>query len=239
MLGKPDIRRLIAAGHITVDPLDERNIGSSQIDVSLGRHFYRDSGRTTYHDGSMDYFNPYDEEHVKRKWVLCEPIRHRDWADMNILSSSRRMKNIGLDEELIFVNPGETILAHTEEFIGASCDYVTSMMKARSSLGRNEITVCNDAGMGDVGYFTRWTFEIRNNSRSRVIVLPCGRRIGQILFFNVGKIDPEDVYSKSGKYQNKATLAELKAAWIPEEMLPKQHLDRESRAVRERLMGVL
>lgn len=58
-------------------------------------------------------------------------------------------------DRIIWITPGETILAHTNEFIGG-CKSVTTMMKARSSLGRNFIEVCKCAGWGDVGYINRW-----------------------------------------------------------------------------------
>ena len=47
------------------------------------------------------------------------------------------------------LHPGETILAHTQEFIGGR-ECVTTMMKARSSLGRVFVAVCKCAGWGDV-----------------------------------------------------------------------------------------
>lgn len=55
-----------------------------------------------------------------------------------------------IEDLIIWVAPGETILGHTEEFIGGRHN-VTTMMKARSSMGRNFIEVCKCAGWGDVG----------------------------------------------------------------------------------------
>ncbi|MCX8513508.1 MAG: hypothetical protein ORN26_00305 [Candidatus Pacebacteria bacterium] len=43
------------------------------------------------------------------------------------------------------MRPGETILAHTNEFIGGR-NHITTMMKARSSMGRSFIEVCKCAG---------------------------------------------------------------------------------------------
>ena len=106
-------------------------------------------------------------------------------------------------------------------------------MKARPSLGRNGVEVCRCAGMGDVGYFTRWTMEIVNTSRFQTIALPVGRRVAQLLFFRVEPVASKDVYDQQGKYQSSKSLADLKAAWTPEQMLPKQWLDRESKRVRE------
>ena len=88
------------------------------------------------------------------------------------------------------------------QYIGGR-ETVTTMMKARSSMGRNFIAVCKAsadlffcnlffvsnhcyqcAGWGDIGYINRWTMEITNNSRYYSIPLVVGRRIAQIVFFD-------------------------------------------------------
>ena len=110
-------------------------------------------------------------------------------------------------------------------------------MKARSSTGRNFIEVCKCAGMGDVGYFNRWTMEIVNTSRFQTIALPVGRRVAQLLFFEVEPVRAADVYSASGKYQDTTSLESLKLRWTPEQMIPKQWNDREARLVRDQQEG--
>jgi dCTP deaminase len=123
------------------------------------------------------------------------------------------------------LEPGETILAHTSEFIGGK-NHITTMMKARSSMGRNFIEVCKCAGWGDVGYVNRWTMEITNNSRHYAIPLIVGRRIAQIVFFETGHIINND-YSSSGKYQTHQDMKKMKKEWNPSSMLPKLYLDRD------------
>ena len=94
------------------------------------------------------------------------------------------------------------------------------MVKARSSLGRCNLTVCRDAGWGDIGYINRVTLEITNNSSSPM-VLPIGARLGQIVFFYTeGTNNPY-----KGKYQVSNDLAELIANWQPSDMLPKLYMD--------------
>ena len=123
------------------------------------------------------------------------------------------------------MRPGETILAHTQEFIGGK-NHITTLMKARSSTGRNFIEVCKCAGWGDVGYVNRWTMEITNNSKNYIIPLVVGRRIAQIVFFETGPIREKD-YAASGKYASSTNLAELKKSWKPEMMLPRLWADRD------------
>ncbi len=117
---------------------------------------------------------------------------------------------IGIDpnDQIILLEPGETILAHTNEFIGGK-HHITTMMKARSSLGRNFIEVCKCAGWGDVGYTNRWTMEITNNSSHYSIPLVVGRRIAQIIFFETGPII-NDNYTKTGKYQSSDDIKVMK-----------------------------
>ena len=112
----------------------------------------------------------------------------------------------------IVVRPGDTILAHTYEVIGATNGYTTSM-RARSSIGRSALSVCKCAGLGDVGYISRWTLEISNHSQT-TITLPVGCRIAQICFYEVGPTLRE----YSGKYGSRSN-------WTPEDMLPKMWRD--------------
>jgi dCTP deaminase len=116
---------------------------------------------------------------------------------------------------VILLNPGETILCHTQEFIGARRG-ATTMMKTRSSLGRNFIETCKCAGWGDVGYVSRWTMEVTNIS-SFIVPLVVGMRVAQIVFFPVEGVSG-DYESNGGKYAGRGP-------WDPSMMLPKLHLE--------------
>ena len=134
---------------------------------------------------------------------------------------------ISPDDKVILLKPGETILAHTNEYIGGK-NHITTMMKARSSMGRSFIEVCKCAGWGDVGYVNRWTMEITNNSRNYSIPLVVGRRIAQIIFFETGPILAAD-YGEitDSKYQKSTDLNIIKKTWKPTDMLPKLYKDRD------------
>lgn len=208
----------IEKGTVVIDPLNESNINTSSYDVTLGNYYYRES-----HQNGMKYYNPYDEKHIKKIWGdPKKAVKVSEWVKDNGIE----LTNIDKDDYIIWIGPGETILAHTEEFIGGR-DSVTTMMKARSSMGRNFIEVCKCAGWGDIGYVNRWTMEITNNSQYYSIPLVVGRRIAQIVFFDTeGTID-DNCYSKTGKYANTTDINELKKRWQPSDMLPKMYLDRE------------
>ena len=70
--------------------------------------------------------------------------------------------------------------------------------------------------------------EITNNSRHYTIPLVVGRRVAQIIFFDVQEITAKD-YASDGKYQSVKDFSKLKKGWNPQMMLPRLYLDREAR----------
>jgi dCTP deaminase len=207
---------------IVIDPFSIPNLGTSSYDVRLGEWYYREQ-KPPYNDwGNHPLYNPYSEEQVKRVWGPAERADLFRW--------DTQLPSIKQDDRVILIDPGETILAHTEEYIGGK-NHITTMMKARSSFGRNFIEICKCAGWGDVGYINRWTMEITNNSRYYSIPLVVGRRIAQLIFFETGPIlNSEKDYAADGKYQSSTDLAALRASWRPDMMLPKLYNDREIRS---------
>jgi dCTP deaminase len=93
------------------------------------------------------------------------------------------------------------------------------MMKARSSLGRINVSACDDAGWGDVGYINRWTMEVRNKNREVWVPLVVGMPIAQVVFFWVENSSIN--YATNGNYQTSADLGIIKRDWSPDSMLPR------------------
>ena len=206
-------------GSIVIEPFDRANLATSSYDVTLGEYFYVEQEPPHFEQ----VFNVYNREHVERVWGT-KPHRART-ARETFRKYDFAFEGISPDDRVILLAPGETVLGHTQEFIGGR-EHITTMMKARSSLGRSFIEVCKCAGWGDVGYTNRWTMEITNNSSRYYIPLVVGRRIAQIVFFETGPILASD-YAKKGKYQSEGTVAQLKKHWKPEMMLPRLYLDRD------------
>jgi dCTP deaminase len=204
-------RQIIAerdAGNIIIDPFDARNLGSDTYDVRLGEFFYRESP----HDDFT--YDIQDEAHIRSVWG---GVQRADLApDYPGWPKGSRV---------IWISPHETILAHTEEFIGAR-QRITTKMFSRSSIGRSMLGVCKCAGRGDVGYFNRWTFEITSFSQYHRIPLRVGMRVAQIEFLPVGETN-RTYGITHGKYQDGSDLDQLKANWKPEMMLPRLHKDWE------------
>ncbi len=224
LLSRDAILEHIKKGTIAIDPFEDRNLKTTSYDVTLGEWFYRENhpaGRNTVH-------NVYDEESTAFIWQGPNAAERASAIEERL---SIKLKNVPPVAKVILLGPGETILGHTNEYIGGR-DICVAKMYARSSLGRNFIEVCKDAGWGDIGYINRWTMEITNNSQHFTIPLVVGRRIAQMVFYEVAplKANKADYVADAGKYQHASGLEQLKLDWKPEMMLPKMQLDWEIKA---------
>lgn len=221
------IMRALEAKRIYISPFVPENLGTCNYDITLGPHFYRENREP----GVVSLYNPYDEAHVRQVWgdarSFCSAITAGEWRTRNC--GFPPLTNIPDEAQIIILDPGETILAHTLEFIGGADDRITTMMKARSSMGRNFVEVCKCAGWGDIGYHNRWTMEITNNSTKYQIPLVVGRRIAQLIFLETEGAS-QAKYNTSGKYQS-GELGKMESTWHPSMILPKMYQDREVRAL--------
>lgn len=112
----------------------------------------------------------------------------------------------------LFIPAGETVLAVTNEVVGGTGN-ITSQIRAKSSTRRLGISVCDDAGLGDVGYVNRWTMQLTANVQPYAPVT-VGQRIAQMVFYYTATT-PARPYS--GQYAG----ASAAHAW-PENMVPRQ-----------------
>lgn len=186
LLSDQRILEEIERGNIVIEPFDRQQLGTNSYDVRLGEWHFEPNRNLAV----VDFTH---EEDTRAFWG--EP---------------RRAEN-----GVIAIRPGDTILCHTQEVVGGTNGFTTSM-RARSSIGRSCLSVCKCAGVGDVGYVARWTMEITNHSHA-TIVLPVGLRVAQILFYEVGTT----TRAYAGKYGQQAE------PWSPMDMLPKLYNDRD------------
>lgn len=211
-----EIKAAIEAGHIIFHPYQPQHINGSSVDVTLGEWYFR-----TDRVSPTTVYNPFDKAEVDS--YFGEPkqaILHKDWCAQ---TGNSPLKNISDEQPIIVLEPGERILAHTNEFIGILPPGTTSM-QSRSTWGRNGIAVCFDAGWGDPGYINRWTMEIYNLNQRHSVVLPVGERVAQIVFMHTGEV--KGSYSSlTGKYSNSTNLQELIDNWEPKQMLPQAYRD--------------
>lgn len=231
ILSDKDIKECNNKGDIVITPFKIKNLGNCSYDVTLGEHYYINSANdiietnntkdttlmklmSTLYPLKLNCYNPFNPEHVKKYWTYkSAEIVDKELADSyGLLEGSK----------IIVVPPHETILAHTNEFVGG-VNNITTMMEARSSYGRSGISVCKCSGWGDVGYINRWTMEIQN-SLNIPVILTVGERIAQIVFIRTGEI--EKPYHTKGSYQNSSDINFLMDNWKPETMLPKIKYDQ-------------
>ena len=228
LLSRPDIIKHLKKGTIVIDPYVPSSLKTTSYDVRLGEYYWRQPTPT----GGVWIHNLYDEESVRHVWT--GPHKAERAADARKRLNLPEFVGIDDNELVILLAPGETILGHTEEFIGGR-EICVAKMYGRSSTGRNFIEVCKDAGWGDVGYINRWTMEITNNSHSFTIPLVVGRRIAQMVFYEVSPLEVGADYAlEKGKYQLTDNLSKLKKTWTPQQLVPRMYLDPEALAVEER-----
>jgi deoxycytidine triphosphate deaminase len=138
VLSDKNIISAMKLGYVHISPFQILNLSTSSCDVTLGSNFYRESD----YDVGQVIFNPYSKNHVERVWGQPQKaINAGAWMD----KYNHVLEGIHREDEIIWLKHGETILAHTIEFIGGMTCF-TTMMKTRSSLGRCFIEVCKCAG---------------------------------------------------------------------------------------------
>lgn len=216
LLSDKRILEEMKSGNIVIDPFDKGSLGTASYDLRLGDWYYRSQG-----NNGLTIYNPWSEDDVRKFWG--EPQEAKPSRD---IFKNHLPDGIKEEDKVIIIYPNELLLCHTDEFIGYQ-KTGTTMMKARSSVGRSGLEVCRCAGWGDVGYINRWTMEIFN-SLNLPIPLVAGRRVAQLAFFEVGEILDKD-YAVTGKYQTSSNLEDIKNSWSPEQMLPKLWKDREAK----------
>lgn len=201
-----DIKNGRKDGSIIIEPYNENNVKPASYDVTLGENYY-----VWNHDHGLDMYNPYNQEHVHKLWKL----KRAEYPTEEMINKYGLKK----DNKIIIIQPRETILGHTNEFIGSRGN-ITTQMKCRSSYGRNCITVCKCAGAGDPEWINKWTMEIENCS-PLPIFLSVNQRVAQIIFIRTGQVET----GYHGSYQHTDDIEQLIKDWKPEMMLPRLKYD--------------
>ena len=142
-------------GSILIEPYDMANLSNAGYAISLGRHFYR--GSTT-----AGYLRP--GAGVKDYWGL--PI-----AATEIKTDTPVAERFGVevDNAVITLAPGETILGHSMEFLGCDHTYVPVLVERQATIQAG-IRVSGYSTVEDNGVFGRWTLLITNHSRWTVVL---------------------------------------------------------------------
>jgi dCTP deaminase len=202
-------------GLIIIEPFKKEQLNNCSYNVTLSKFFFRE--KLPQHGSKAPairrFLNPWKEQDVAKVW---------EEGKISV-ATSENASLLGLKEgdEYILLDPYETILIATNEFIGAR-EHITTMLKARSSASRSFLSVAHGAGWGDVGFFSRWGIAVTNMSRAATTVLPVGSSIAQIVFMECGY----PLQSYQGKYQLQDSTIDIKAlmeAWTPAMILPQYY----------------
>lgn len=102
--------------------------------------------------------------------------------------------------EPVHVPVSGTILGMTKDVLGTN-ENVVVKLQAKSSIGRMGITICRDAGLGDVGYNNHWTLEMTGYILQGNPFIVVGEPIAQAVFYEV-KTPPLESYSGQYKEQD-------------------------------------
>ena len=198
ILCKEEILAAYQRGEIVIDPFEPTLVNPNSVDIRFGDRLYRMKSTV----GLRDLYNPNDA-----LWEEVKPIpaKHvREGGIDGLLAAPSWGRGIIPDHASVFMlNPGEFYLATTYEKIGSRAlgpevDSIIPEMKAKSTFGRQGLTVALCAGLGDVGYCSSWALEVRLVGRS-VVPLAIGTPIGQVVFHRGTPTD--SVYGGAEHYQ--------------------------------------
>lgn len=216
LLSRDMVLKHIKEENIFINPFNYKNLGTTSYDIRLGENFFQEQ---SFRASNRKIFNPFNPQDIIRYWGEPQKaVEVRNWIEEN-----GPLTNIKPEDKIIILGPGETILAHSEEFIGGR-NCISTEMRARSSMGRIGITVCKCAGWGDLGFFNRWTMEMSNHLKDTSVVLVVRMRVAQIAFYQV---DPLlKTYSQiGGQYQTTDDTEKMMREWSPYSMLPSFNRD--------------
>ena len=108
----------------------------------------------------------------------------------------------------VWVPAGGTLLGRTVEQIGTRHDIVAGM-RSRSTTRRKGLTVCCDAGLGDIGYANHWTCEFSAHLNDGIYI-KTGERFAQMTF---DRTETPPVSEYAGQYN----VQDWPLCMVPEE----------------------
>lgn len=120
-----------------------------------------------------------------------------------VISDDGAWLAVDISEAPLMMQPGEFILAHTEEIVSIPSE-LEAIFCLKSSRGREGYNHALAAYI-DPGFVGRITLELKNYSRYRSLPLEVGMRIGQLRFSTMRQL-PRRNYSETGRYCGAATV---------------------------------
>lgn len=118
------------------------------------------------------------------------------------------MEEIDISVTPYTLQPGEFILAHCIEVFDFPDD-LAALLRIKSSQGRIGFEHL-DAGWVDPGFYGSLTLEYKNMLRFNSIQIQYGDPIGQLVFFEVDEVSPDQSYKKVGRYGGSSGVEQIK-----------------------------
>lgn len=119
------------------------------------------------------------------------------------------MRNVNIAGGYYDMQPGEAILAHTNEVFHLPFD-TSGLYVLKSSMARIFLNHCN-AGFADAGWSgSVLTLELINQTRFHRIRIDDNVRIGQMLFFRHKDVPAEKSYKARGRYNGDKSVEAIK-----------------------------
>jgi dCTP deaminase len=151
VLSDRDIRERLKTGGLTIEPLDNAQVGPASIDFRLGNEF---------------------RVFVNNRRTHIDPASYGSGGDYTKLVKIT-------DDSPFIIHSGEFVLGVTIESVKIPCDLI-GILHGRSSIGRLGIQVHATSGFVNPGFCGRFTLEMSNISRMPIALYP-GMRICQLM----------------------------------------------------------
>lgn len=209
-LSNKGILRHLFLGDIDLYPFKPHNLGANAYDVPLGEMFWKFDHVNGNSSGKLNIHNPLSSKNhleVDKKELVCAETL----ASLHI----DHIDGVRQDDKVFLLPPAQMVLGHTDDVIwNKAC---VSTISARSSIGRNFITICEDSFLINYGFKGRVTLEIRSKiNEGSHIPLVVGLNYAQVQFYLV---EPPLVYSE-GRYSDPRDVVDIYNNWDPNVMLP-------------------
>lgn len=198
ILCREDILAARDEGRIVIEPFEESLVGINSVDVRLGPDLFELTG-----EGFRDLYADNSERWRKLEAIPAGKLREEQPGfAAGVLED---------DEPCFLLKSGRFYLATTLEAIGSNAmpggieggNAVVPEMKARSTVGRQGLTVALCAGLGDVGYVSRWALEVRVVNCGDVAVA-VGTPIAQVVFHDATPTNA--AYDGATRYQHQGAV---------------------------------
>ncbi|MBI2096034.1 MAG: hypothetical protein HYT43_00105 [Candidatus Taylorbacteria bacterium] len=224
-LFREDILKEIKEGGLQIAPFNPELVKEASIDLSLGEYYFEQNEdyEMRAQIGGPRCHNPFDQ--FSRNLWKCDCSRAKP-AQICADEHDVVLKGFDPKDLAVVIKPKQSILSASLEFVKLG-ERISLHLDGRSSPARLLLRAAGPMDFIDPGYVDPVTFLITNPFDTLPVVLKVGTRLVQ---FEVKKGGPgcSGCYGGRGKYSSPVSLEEAQAAWQPEMMHSKMHLDPEA-----------